>query len=421
MNRQQNEDQAAAAASALHGASASQGAGARVGLTVLGATGTIGVNTLDVVRRHPDRFEVIALTAARQVERLYEQCVEFRPKLAVLADPAEVAALERRLRAVGIETEVAAGPAACVAAAEDSSASLVMAAIVGAAGLQPTLAAARCGKRILLANKEALVMTGGLFISEVRRHGASLVPIDSEHNAIFQCLPRDFAGDMERSGVRRLLLTASGGPFRSRSAESVADATPDEACRHPNWVMGRKISVDSATMMNKALEVIEAHWLFGATPRQIEVLIHPQSVVHSMVEYRDGSVLAQLGQPDMRTPIAYGLGFPGRIDAGVEFLDLLRTGRLEFEAPDPERFPCLPLAWAALAAGGTASAVLNAANEVAVAAFLDRRLRFGDIAGVIGDVLEQPLPGDARSVEGVLEADTIARHRAHSAIARRAC
>ena len=391
------------------------------GLTVLGATGTIGVNTLDIVRRHPGRFEVVALTAAKQVDRLYEQCLEFRPKLAVLSDPAQAASLERRLREHGVSTEVAAGPEACIAAAGHPDATLVMAAIVGAAGLMPTLEAARHGKRVLLANKEALVMTGGLFIGELRRHGASLVPIDSEHNAIFQCLPRDFTGDLATAGVRRLLLTASGGPFRSRSPESVADVTPEEACRHPNWVMGRKISVDSATMMNKALEVIEAHWLFGATPAEIEVLVHPQSVVHSMVEYCDGSVLAQLGQPDMRTPIAYGLGFPSRIDAGVEFLDLLRTGRLEFEAPDPKRFPCLPLAWAALAAGGTASAVLNAANEVAVEAFLDRRLRFGDIARVIEAVLAQPLPGDARSVEGVLDADAAARRAASAVVARHAC
>jgi len=391
------------------------------GLTVLGATGTIGVNTLDIVRRHPDRFEVVALTAATQVERLYEQCLEFRPKLAVLSDPAAAEALERRLRERGVQTEVAAGPQACIAAAGHPDATVVMAAIVGAAGLMPTLEAARHGKRVLLANKEALVMTGGLFIGELRRHGASLVPIDSEHNAIFQCLPRDFSGDLRAAGVRRILLTASGGPFRNRSPESVADVTPEEACRHPNWVMGRKISVDSATMMNKALEVIEAHWLFGAAPSEIEVLVHPQSVVHSMVEYCDGSVLAQLGQPDMRTPIAYGLGFPSRIDAGVEFLDLLKTGRLEFEAPDPQRFPCLPLAWAALAAGGIASTVLNAANEIAVEAFLDRRLRFGDIAPVIESVLAQALPGDAGSVEGVLVADAAARRAAAAAVARRAC
>ena len=391
------------------------------GLTVLGATGTIGVNTLDIVRRHPGRFRVVALTAATQVERLYEQCLEFQPRLAVLSDPAAAEALTRRLRERGVSTEVAAGPDACVAAAGHPDATLVMAAIVGAAGLMPTLEAARHGKRVLLANKEALVMTGGLFIGELRRPGASLVPIDSDHNAIFQCLPREFYGDLGAAGVRRILLTASGGPFRSRSPESVADVTPEEACRHPNWVMGRKISVDSATMMNKALEVIEAHWLFGAAPSEIEVLVHPQSVVHSMVEYRDGSVLAQLGQPDMRTPIAYGLGFPSRIDAGVEFLDLLKTGRLEFEAPDPQRFPCLPLAWAALAAGGTASTVLNAANEVAVEAFLDRRLRFGDIAPVIETVLTQRPDGDAGSVAGVLAADAAARRAASEAIARRAC
>jgi len=397
------------------------GADGRVGLSVLGATGTIGVNTLDIVRRHPDRYRAVALSAGRQIDRLYEQCVEFAPELVSVTDPGDARALQARLRGAGLGTHVACGAPGCEAVATHPGAAVVMAAIVGAAGLAPTLAAARAGRRVLLANKEALVMTGALFIGELRRHGACLVPIDSEHNAIFQCLPAGDDGGLEASGVRRLLLTASGGPFRTRSPESVAEATPEEACRHPNWVMGRKISVDSATMMNKALEVIEAHWLFGADPDRIEVLIHPQSVVHSMVEYRDGSVLAQLGQPDMRTPIAHGLGFPARIDAGVDFLDLLRTGRLDFEAPDPLRFPCLPLAWAALRAGGTSSTVLNAANEVAVEAFLDRRLRFGDIPAVIAQALEAPREGGIDSLEGVLVADAGARRVAAEVVARLAC
>jgi 1-deoxy-D-xylulose-5-phosphate reductoisomerase len=397
------------------------GADGRVGIAILGATGTIGINTLDLVRRHPDRFRAVALSAGRQVDRLFDQCVEFRPELVSVTDPAEALALQARLRSAQLPTEVACGAAGCEAVATHPQAMLVMAAIVGAAGLAPTLAAARAGRRVLLANKEALVMTGALFIGELHRHGASLVPIDSEHNAIFQCLPPGGDGGLEECGVRRLLLTASGGPFRTRSPESVADVTPEEACRHPNWVMGRKISVDSATMMNKALEVIEAHWLFGAAPDRIEVLIHPQSVVHSMVEYHDGSVLAQLGQPDMRTPIAYGLGFPRRIEAGVDFLDLLRTGRLDFEAPDARRFPCLPLAWSALQAGGISSAVLNAANEVAVEAFLARRLRFGDIPAVIAETLAAPGEGGADSLEGVLVADAAARRVAGERVHRLAC
>jgi 1-deoxy-D-xylulose-5-phosphate reductoisomerase len=390
------------------------------GLTVLGATGTIGVNTLDIVRRHLDRFEVVALTAATQVERLYEQCLEFRPKLAVLSDPAAAEALGRRLRERGVQTEVAAGPQACIAAAGHPDATVVMAAIVGAAGLMPTLEAARHGKRVLLANKEALVMTGGLFIGELRRHGASLVPIDSEHNAIFQCLPRDFSGDLRAAGVRRILLTASGGPFRQRSPESVADVTPEEACRHPNWVMGRKISVDSATMMNKALEVIEAHWLFGAAPSEIEVLVHPQSVVHSMVEYCDGSVLAQLGQPDMRTPIAHALAWPARMAAAVPPLDLVSLGRLEFVAPDPARFPSLRLAREALRAGCGATPILNAANEVAVGLFLDRRLGFLDIAAVVEECLVRLGAPAADDLGAILSLDGAARHEAARIAAERA-
>ena len=388
---------------------------------ILGSTGSIGESTLDVVARHPERFVVRSLSCGSRWEDLLQQCRRWQPRYAAVADAASARSLRAALHADGLATEVLEGESGLEEIAADPGADTVMAAIVGAAGLAPTVAAARAGKRLLLANKESLVMAGRFFMSAVQEGGAELLPIDSEHNAIFQCLPGGYRTGDTPASVRRLLLTASGGPFRSAPLESLDAVTPEQAVAHPNWVMGRKISVDSATMMNKALEVIEAHWLFGAAPSEIEVLVHPQSVVHSMVEYRDGSVLAQLGQPDMRTPIAYGLGFPSRIDAGVEFLDLLKTGRLEFEAPDPQRFPCLPLAWAALAAGGTASTVLNAANEVAVEAFLDRRLRFGDIAPVIETVLTQRPDGDAGSVAGVLAADAAARRAASEAIARRAC
>lgn len=383
-------------------------------LTILGSTGSIGLNTLDVVARHPDRFEVFALTAHRQWERLFEQCRRFRPRHAVLVDAQAAKALEQALRSAGIGTEVAHGMEALAQVAAAPEVDSVMAAIVGAAGLVPTLAAARAGKRVLLANKEALVMSGALFMEAVRGSGAELLPIDSEHNAVFQSLPPRAGHDLAALGVRRILLTASGGPFRTRPAESLDDVTPAEACAHPNWVMGRKISVDSATMMNKGLEVIEAHWLFGAAPEQIQVVIHPQSVIHSMVEYVDGSVLAQLGNPDMRTPIAHALAYPERIESGVASLDLFQIGRLDFEPPDPERFPCLRLAYEALRAGGTAPAVLNAANEVAVEAFLAGHLPFRRIAGLIEDVLSRLPAAPADSLDSVLAADAAARRLAHA-------
>jgi len=379
-------------------------------VTILGATGSIGDSTLDVVRRHPDRYTVHALSAHRQVEKLAAQCVEFRPERAVMGSAEAAQELEGRLRAAGLKTVVEWGEAALESVAADAATDAVMAAIVGAAGLRPSLAAARAGKRVLLANKEALVMSGSIFMDAVREHGATLLPIDSEHNAIFQCLPAD--DPRYRAGVSKVLLTASGGPFRTRDPHSLHDVTPDQACAHPNWSMGRKISVDSATMMNKGLEVIEAHWLFGAPADRIEVLIHPQSIVHSMVAYTDGSVLAQLGNPDMRTPIAYGLAYPERIDSGVSPLDLASAGALVFEHPDLERFPCLALAFDALRTGGVAPAVLNAANEVAVEAFLQGAIRFTDIARVVARVLERPADGEAGSLAGVMAADAGARRAA---------
>jgi 1-deoxy-D-xylulose-5-phosphate reductoisomerase len=383
-------------------------------VAVLGSTGSIGVNTLDVIRAHPDRFQVVALTAGRQVERLAQQCLEFKPRIAVVADAAGAAQLSQLLAEKGSELTILYGPEALLTAVMESDCDTVMAAIVGAAGLAPTLAAAQAGKRILLANKEALVMSGDLFMSAVKTGGAELLPIDSEHNAIFQCLPDRFGSvsngnTRDHFGVEELWLTASGGPFREKSLDALKTITPDEACAHPNWVMGRKISVDSATMMNKGLEVIEAHWLFGLPLTQIRVLIHPQSVVHSMVRYRDGSVIAQLGQPDMRTPIAYGLAWPDRIDAGVPPLNLAQMANLHFSEPDFDRFPCLALAFEAAKAGGTAPAILNAANEVAVAAFLDHRLPYLQIAGVVRETLSAIQSVPARSIEIVLGADTQAR------------
>jgi 1-deoxy-D-xylulose-5-phosphate reductoisomerase len=354
------------------------------GITVLGSTGSVGVNTLDVIGRHPERYRVVALTGHGQVERLYQQCVQFRPQFAVLGDAAGAAALRERLAVAGIaDIEVLHGPGALVEVATLPETDAVMAAIVGAAGLRPALAAARAGKRILLANKEALVVSGRLFRQAVSDGGATLLPVDSEHSAIFQSLPRDWSGDFAASGVSHLILTASGGPFRTREAGTFDTITPEDACRHPNWSMGRKISVDSATLMNKGLEVIEARWLFDAPAERIQVVVHPQSVLHSMVQYRDGSVIAQLGSPDMRTPIACALAWPERIGAGVAPLDFCALSALTFEKPDMQRFPCLSLAFAALATGGDAPAVLNAANEVAVAAFLDGRIRFTDIARLV--------------------------------------
>ncbi len=380
-------------------------------LCILGATGTIGVNTLDVVARHPERFNVVALTASTQLEKLVAQCVQHRPRYAVVMDEESAIKLRALLQTAGLNIEVLFGIESLEQVAAMPEVDTVMAAIVGAAGLRPAMAAAHAGKRILLANKETLVMAGSLFMQAVAAGGATLLPIDSEHNAIFQSLPRDFDGDLAASGVRRILLTASGGPFRTLPLADLANVTPAQACAHPNWVMGRKISVDSATMMNKGLEVIEAHWLFNAAPAQIEVVIHPQSVIHSMVDYLDGSVIAQLGNPDMRTPIAYALGFPERIAAGVSALDLLGRG-LTFEAPDYQRFPCLKLAFDALAQGGMLPAVLNAANESAVAAFLAGQVGYPAIAASVEYALVHAASGEPGSLDDLIAADAQARRDA---------
>ncbi|SAL80988.1 1-deoxy-D-xylulose 5-phosphate reductoisomerase [Caballeronia choica] len=383
-------------------------------LTLLGSTGSIGESTLDVVARHPDRFSVHALTAHRNGDKLVAQCLRFQPDLAVVGDADTAAKVAAALRAGGCRTEVLYGAEALVHAASSGQCDTVVAAIVGAAGLAPTLAAARAGKRILLANKEALVMSGQIFIDAVRDHGAVLLPVDSEHNAVFQCLPRCAADEVAlHGGVSRIILTASGGPFRTREPSTLVNVTPDEACKHPNWVMGRKISVDSATMMNKGLEVIEAHWLFDLPGSRIDVLIHPQSVIHSMVSYADGSVLAQLGNPDMRTPIAHALAYPDRVESGVAPLDLAQIATLTFEKPDFERFPCLALAIKALDAGGVASAALNAANEVAVEAFLARRIGFMAIGEVVERVLNALPNTSAATLDDVLAADASARRLAH--------
>jgi 1-deoxy-D-xylulose-5-phosphate reductoisomerase len=385
------------------------------GLVILGATGSIGSSTLDVVARHPERYRVHALTAHTSAQRLLELCTRHRPGYAVLSGGAQDAALRRRFAEIGCELRFGAEALAELAAA--AACDTVMAAIVGAAGLPATLAAARAGKRVLLANTEALVMAGPLFMRAAREANAILLPIDSEHNAVFQCLPHMGDG-VTQAGVRRIQLTASGGPFRVTPVERLAGVTPDEACAHPNWVMGRKISVDSATMMNKGLEVIEAHWLFGLPAERIGVLIHPQSIVHSLVEYLDGSVIAQLSNPDMRVPIAHALGFPERIESGARSLDLNAVGKLTFEAPDATRFPCVGLAYGALRAGGTGPAVLNAANEIAVEAFLAGRLRFTGIAPVIEETLGRVAAGAAASLDHVLEADARARRAAADCVAR---
>jgi 1-deoxy-D-xylulose-5-phosphate reductoisomerase len=378
------------------------------GVCILGATGSIGKNTLDVLGRHPDEFAVVALTGNQRVEEMLELCRIHHPQRVVMADSESAERLARLLKQEGMgEILVEAGAAALAEAACMPQVDEVMAAIVGAAGLLPTLAAVEAGKRVYLANKECLVMAGALFMDAVRRHNVTLLPIDSEHNAVFQC----FA---DGRGVRRILLTASGGPFRTWPAEQLATVTPDQACAHPNWVMGRKISVDSATMMNKGLEVIEAHWLFGLPAEQIEVLIHPQSIIHSMVEYVDGSVLAQLGNPDMRTPIAHALAWPERMTSGVASLDLARSPALQFEHPDAQRFPCLGLAFAALRAGGGAPTVLNAANEIAVQAFLDGSLRFADIAPLVHDVLAESSTTAPDSIDAVLATDQEARELARA-------
>ncbi len=388
-------------------------------LTVLGATGSIGQSTLDVVSRHPDRFEVFALSAHKRVDDLAQLCRQYRPRYAVVADHAGRVRLRELLDADQLETEVLAGERALVEIAAHPEVAVVMAAIVGAAGLPPTLAAVQAGKRVLLANKEALVMAGPLFMAEVNKSGAVLLPIDSEHNAIFQSLPADYEGSLAQKGIRRILLTASGGPFRRATRAELEIVTPEQACAHPNWVMGRKISVDSASMMNKGLEIIEARWLFNAPADAIDVVIHPQSVIHSLVEYVDGSVLAQLGNPDMRTPIAHALAYPDRIEAGVASLDLFRVGQLDFEPPDPQRFPCLDLAYQALRAEGTAPALLNAANEIAVAAFLDGGLPFLGIPQVISSVLDAIPVQPVSTLEGILEADSRARELARRCVAKR--
>lgn len=388
-------------------------------ICILGSTGSIGVNTLDVIGRHPERYRVVALTGNRNVDRLFEQCVTHRPAYAVLLDDAKAAEFSARLKSAGIaETQVLCGVEALEQVASLPEVDSVMASIVGAAGLLPTLAAARAGKTVLLANKEALVMSGDLFMRAVVESGAELLPIDSEHNAVFQCMPARFHAGREAREVRRILLTASGGPFLRKELDDLHDVTPDQACAHPNWVMGRKISVDSATMMNKGLEVIEACLLFNAPPEKVQVVIHPQSVIHSMVDYVDGTVLAQMGSPDMRIPIAYGLAYPERIESGAEPLDLFSVAQLNFLTPDFDRFPCLRLAYEAVRAGGIVPTVLNAANEEAVAAFLDERIRFTAIPGIIELSMNAVAPRPADSLEAVLDADRESRAVAREFIAQ---
>jgi 1-deoxy-D-xylulose-5-phosphate reductoisomerase len=379
------------------------------GIAILGSTGSIGRSTLAVIALHPERFKVAVLGAFNSWQVIVEQAQQFNAETVVLVDSQAAASARAALRAVGSTTQVESGEQALADAASAANVQMVMAAIVGAAGLTSTLAAVRAGKRVLLANKEALVMTGRLLMDEVRRAGAQLIPIDSEHNAIFQCMPGGYLPGDAAPGVTRVILTASGGPFRSTAAAKMAHVTPDEACAHPKWKMGRKISVDSATLMNKGLEVIEATLLFGLPESQVDVIVHPQSVVHSLVEYADGSMLAQLGAPDMRTPIAQGLAWPERFASGVQSLDLLAIGHLGFEPPDHVRFPSLALARAAARAGGTAPTVLNAANEVAVQAFLDRRLNFVGISTVIDKVLQRLDASPVKALGDVLEADAAAR------------
>jgi 1-deoxy-D-xylulose-5-phosphate reductoisomerase len=388
-------------------------------IAILGATGSIGASTLDVIARHPDRFEVQALSAGTKVDDLIALCQRFRPRFAAIADESAFTALRDGLKARNLEATPLAGSDALVSIAADRGNDTVVAAIVGAAGLRSTLAAAEAGKTLLLANKEAVVMAGALLFAALARGGGTLLPIDSEHNAIFQCLPADFDRDLDRVGVSRLVLTASGGPFLHTPTDELAKMKPEQACAHPNWRMGRKISVDSATLMNKGLEVIEAHWLFGAPPSRIDVVVHPQSIVHSLVEYVDGSLLAQLGSPDMRTVLAHALAWPERIAAGVSRLDLLTQGRLDFLAPDRQRFPCLDLAYAALQAGNGAACVLNAANEVAVAAFLEGRVPFTAIPAIIESVLTGNGAGGIQDLDAILASDAWARSQASAEIERR--
>ncbi|MEJ5058603.1 MULTISPECIES: 1-deoxy-D-xylulose-5-phosphate reductoisomerase [unclassified Pseudomonas] len=387
-------------------------------ITVLGATGSIGLSTLDVIARHPERYQVFALSGFTRLRELLALCVRHVPRFAVVPEAGAARTLQDDLRAAGLSTRVLVGEEGLCQIAADPEVDAVMAAIVGAAGLRPTLAAVEAGKKILLANKEALVMSGALFMQAVRKSGSVLLPIDSEHNAIFQCMPQDFARGLGKVGVRRILLTASGGPFRQTPMAELAHVSPEQACAHPNWSMGRKISVDSASMMNKGLELIEACWLFDAKPSQVEVVIHPQSVIHSLVDYIDGSVLAQLGNPDMRTPIANALAWPERIDSGVAPLDLFAIARLDFQAPDEERFPCLRLARLAAEAGNSAPAMLNAANEVAVAAFLDGRVRYPEIASIIEEVLNIEPVVAVEDLEAVFTADAKARVLAEQWLSR---
>lgn len=387
-------------------------------LTILGSTGSIGESTLDVVSRHPEKFRVFALAGHRQVDKLAAQCKQFRPEYAVVSDVGHAAELEKKLKQEGISTQVLYGSQALIDVASADEVSGVMCAIVGAAGLPSALAAAQKGKTIYLANKETLVVSGALFMETARQNGAAVLPIDSEHNAIFQVLPRDYTGRLNEHGINSIILTASGGPFLNTDLSTFDSITPEQAVKHPNWSMGRKISVDSASMMNKGLELIEAHWLFNCPPEKLEVVIHPQSVIHSMVRYRDGSVLAQLGNPDMRTPIAYCLGLPERIDSGVGELDFGALSALTFQKPDFDRFPCLKLAYQAMNAGGAAPCVLNAANEVAVAAFLDKRIKFTDIAKVVARCLAQDFSDGHHDIEGLLAQDAQTRRQAEAFIGK---
>jgi 1-deoxy-D-xylulose-5-phosphate reductoisomerase len=386
------------------------------GISILGSTGSIGVSTLEVIRINLDKYEVVALTANSQVDRFYEQCLEFQPKYAVMVDANAAKKLQEKIKNTDLNIEILTGNESLDNVASLSEIKYVMAAIVGAAGLQSSLAAARAGKHILLANKESLVMSGELFMNEIKNHSAVLLPVDSEHNAIFQCLPQGSVGELNRIGVNKIYLTGSGGPFRKTALNELVNVTPDQACAHPNWSMGRKISVDSATMMNKGLEIIEAKWLFQATSEQIEVVIHPQSVIHSMVQYKDGSVLAQLGHPDMRTPIANALAWPKRIESGVANLDLISISRLDFEAPDENRFPLLRLARESMEKGGTACTILNASNEIAVTEFLNSNIRFVDIPKIVESVLQSTDIQLADSIETIVECDLLARDKAREII-----
>ncbi len=385
-------------------------------VTILGSTGTIGQQTLDVISRHANEYKVYALAANSNVDALLKQCIQFKPEIAVLLDDEAAQALRVQLKSHNSKIEVISGMAGLELISSDARVDIVMAAIVGAAGLRPAMAAAQAGKRILLANKETLVMAGSLFMQAVKTGGATLLPIDSEHNAIFQVMPPEGTNYLVGGGVKKIILTASGGPFRKYSQGQLSTVTPELALKHPNWVMGAKITIDSATLMNKGLEVIEAHWLFNAKPSQIEVVVHPQSIIHSMVEYIDGSILAQLGNPDMRTPIAYALGYPKRIESGVASLNLLEIAKLEFEAPDTKRFPCLQLAYNALQLGGTAPAILNAVNEIAVAAFLNKQIHFLDISSLIAKALDTIKSTPVISLEQLIEVDAEARRFAQTSL-----